>query len=29
METLEIAPTRRIRGLGDKQKAALLEQFKD
>jgi len=27
MEKLEIAPTRRIRGLGDKQKAALLEEF--
>ena len=27
METLEISTTRRIRGLGDKQKAALLDQF--
>lgn len=27
MEELEIAPTRRIRGLGDKQKAALLGVF--
>jgi len=29
MERLEIAPTRRIRGLGDKQKAALLEEFNE
>jgi len=27
MEKLEIAPTRRVRGLGDKQKVALLEEF--
>lgn len=27
MEKLEIAPTRRVRGLGDKQKTALLEEF--
>jgi hypothetical protein len=27
MEKLEIAPTRRIRGLGDKQKVALLSEF--
>ncbi|HEX9774908.1 MAG TPA: integration host factor, actinobacterial type [Actinomycetota bacterium] len=27
MEQLEIAPTRRIRGLGDKQKVALLDVF--
>ena len=29
MEKLEIAPTRRIRGLGDKQKSALLEEFNE
>lgn len=29
MERLEIAPTRRIRGLGEKQKAALLEEFNE
>lgn len=29
MEKLEIAPTRRIRGLGDKQRAALLEEFNE
>jgi len=29
MEKLEIAPTRRIRGLGDKQKAALLGEFNE
>lgn len=27
MEELEIAPTRRLRGLGDRQRAALLERF--
>ncbi len=29
MEKLEIAPTRRIRGLGDKQKSALLDEFNE
>lgn len=29
MEKLEIAPTRRIRGLGEKQKAALLDEFNE
>jgi DNA uptake protein ComE-like DNA-binding protein len=27
MEELEIAPTRRVRGLGDRQRKALLEKF--
>ncbi len=27
MEELEIAPTRRVRGLGDRQRRALLEKF--
>lgn len=29
MEQLEIAPTRRVRGLGDKQKTALLDVFNE
>ena len=29
METLDISTTRRIRGLGEKQKIALLEQFNE
>jgi hypothetical protein len=27
MKELEIAPTRRLRGLGDRQRRALLERF--
>ena len=27
MEELEIAPTRRLRGLGERQRRALLERF--
>lgn len=29
MEKLEIAPTRRVRGLGEKQKVALLDEFNE